>query len=43
MDVLVSCENQEDPIKKERASVHNIFPIITLWELSVAIETRVWM
>ena len=39
MNVLVTCKNQEDPIKNEGASVHNIFPIITLWELSVAMET----
>ena len=37
MDVLVTCKNKEDPIK----SGHKIFPIITLWELSVAMETRV--
>ena len=33
MPVLVTCMNTEDLIK--------VFPIITLWELSVAIETRV--
>ena len=41
MDVLVTCKYEEDSIKNEGASVHNIFPIITLWELSVAMDTRV--
>ena len=42
MDVLVTCKYEEDPIKNEGVkSVHSIFPIITLWELSVAMETRV--
>ena len=41
MDVLVTCKYEEDPIKNEGARVDNIFPIITLWELSVAMETRV--
>ena len=41
MDVLVTCKYEEDPIKNEGARVHNIFPIITLWELSIAMETRV--
>ena len=37
--VLVNCKNEEDPIKNggARASAH----IITIWELSVAMETRV--
>ena len=35
MVVLVIPKNEEDP------SGHNIFPIITQWELSVAMETRV--
>ena len=39
MVVLVTCKNEEDPIKNEVG--HNIFPIITQWELSVAMETRV--
>ena len=38
MVVLVTCKYEEDPIKNEGASV---FPIITLWELSVAMDTRV--
>ena len=41
MNVLVTCKFEEDLIKNEGASVHNIFPIITLWELSVAMDTRV--
>ena len=35
--VLVIPKNEEDPIKNEVV----IFPIITQWELSVAMETRV--
>ena len=44
MIVLVIPKNEEDPIKNEVARVatcDNIFPIITQWELSVAMETRV--
>ena len=41
MDVLVTCKYEEDPIKNEGARVDNIFPIITLWELFVAMKTRV--
>ena len=41
MVVLVIPKNEEDPIKNEVARIHNIFPIITQWELSVAMETRV--
>ena len=42
MDVLVTCKYEEDPIKNEGASVDTTFsPIITLWELFVAMETRV--
>ena len=41
MNVLVTCKYEEDPIKNEGARVDNIFPIITLWELFVAMETRV--
>ena len=36
MVVLVSCKYEEDPNKTEGAN--KIFPIITLWELSVAME-----
>ena len=45
---LVICKNEEDPSKNEGTRVvttflplYKIFPIITLWELSVAMETRV--
>ena len=43
IDVLVTCKNEEDPIKNESATVfdHKIFPIIALWELFVAMETRI--
>ena len=42
IDVLVTCKYEEDPIKNEGARVVTIFsPIITLWELSVAMDTRV--
>ena len=43
MVVLLTCMNEEDPIKKEGARVLTRFsPIIPgLWELSVAMETRV--
>ena len=41
MDVLVTCKYEEDPSKNEGGRVDNIFPIITLWELFVAMETRV--
>ena len=42
MDVLVTCKYEEDPIKNEGARVLTIFfPIITLWELSVAMDNRV--
>ena len=37
MVVLVTCKYEEDPIKNEGARVVTTFPpIITLWELSVA-------
>ena len=43
MVVLVTCKNEEDPIKKEGARVATRVPPLsrTLWELSVAMETRV--
>ena len=42
MDVLVTCKYEEDPIKNEGARVDTTFsPIINLWELSVAMDTRV--
>ena len=42
MHVIVTCKYEKDPIKsipRKRDDV--VFPIITLWELSVAMETRV--
>ena len=42
MDVLITCKYEEDPIKNEGARVFTTFsPIIYLWELSVAMDTRV--
>ena len=42
MDVLVTCKYEEDLIKNEGPRVLTTFsPIITLWELSVAMDTRV--
>ena len=42
MDVLVTCKYEEDAIKNEGARVVTTFPpIITLWELTVAMDTRV--
>ena len=43
MVVLVTCKNEEDPIKNEVARVATTFSplIITQWGLSVAMETRV--
>ena len=38
MVALVTCKNEEDPIKNEVARVATT---ITQWELSVAMETRV--
>ena len=41
MDILVTCKYEKDPIKNEGARVFTTFsPIITLWELSVAMDTR---
>ena len=38
--VRVSCKNKEDPMKNGKARVLTRFsPIISLWELSVAMET----
>ena len=40
--VLVTCKNEENPIKNKGARVATRFsPNITLWEISVAMETRV--
>ena len=42
MVVLVTCKNIEEPIKNEGARVVTRFsPIITQWELYVAMETKV--
>ena len=42
MDVRVTWKYEEDPIKNEGARVDTtFFSIITLWELSVAMDTRV--
>ena len=42
MHVIVTCKYEKDPIKSIRDNVMtSFFPIITLWELSVAMETRV--
>ena len=42
MNVFVTCKYEEDPIKNEGARVFTTFtPIITLWGLSVAMDTRV--
>ena len=42
MGVLVTCKNKEEPTKNEGARVVIRFsPIITLLELSVAMETKV--
>ena len=39
---FVTCKYEEDPIKNEGARVDTTFsPIITLWELLVAMDTRV--
>ena len=36
--VHVTCKNKEDPIKNEVA--YNVSPVITIWELYVAMTTR---
>ena len=42
MVALVTCKNEEDQIKNEDAGVLTRFsPTITLWQLSVSMETRV--
>ena len=42
MVVLVIPKNEEDQIKNEAARVARTFsPLLTQWELSVAMETRV--
>ena len=39
MPVLIICKFDEDPVKKEDYRLDNIFPILSLWELSVVMET----
>ena len=41
MHVMVTCKYEKDPFKSIQENVMTSFPIITLWELSVAMETRV--
>ena len=41
MHVIVTCKYEKDLIKNIRENVMSFFPIITLWELSVAMGTRV--
>ena len=42
IDVLFTCKYEEDPIKNEGVRVFTRFsPFITLWDLSVVMETRV--
>ena len=41
MDILVTCKYKKDPIKIKAQECSQHFPIITLLELSVAMETRV--
>ena len=43
MYVIVTCKYKKDPIKKQsRKRDDALFPIITLWELSVAMEPEFW-
>ena len=41
MHVLVTCKFKNDQIKNNQEKVDIIFPIISQWGLSVAMETRV--
>ena len=41
MNVLVTCKYEEDLIKNKVLECPQDFPIITLWELSVAMEIRI--
>ena len=41
MVVLVTCKYEEDPIKMKALACSQRFPIIALWKLSVAMDTRV--
>ena len=38
---IVTCKYEKDLIKKSRKLDDTLFPIMTLWELSVAMDTRV--
>ena len=40
MVVLITCKNEEDPIKNEAASVDNIFPIITLTRVLIRAASK---
>ena len=44
MQILVTCKNKKDQIKKEKKREKGgdiVFPIISQWGISVAMETRV--
>ena len=41
MHVLITCKYKKDPIKNNREKGDIVFPIVTQWGLSVAMETRV--
>ena len=41
MHVTIACKCEKDLMKNSQEKVDTVFSIITLWELSVAIETRV--
>ena len=42
MHVIVTCKYEKDRMKKQpRKSGNTVFPMITQWELSVVMETRV--
>ena len=41
MHVLVTCKYKKDRIKNNREKVDIVFPIISQWEISVAMETTV--
>ena len=41
MHVIITCKYEKGPIKNIGKRCDDVFPIVTLWELSVAMETRV--
>ena len=44
MHVIIACKYKKDRMKKQlRKCGNTVFYIITLWELFVAMETRVWI